>query len=125
ARGRHRCAHCRRAGGASGGCSDCARRRARVRRTADTEGTRMSDNAVVMPEPASAASAFRTEQLGFRYPSAGTDAVRELSIDVPRGAFYAIIGPNGSGKSTLLKLLLGTEQPAAGRALFDGREIGA
>lgn len=73
--------------------------------------------------PRHAAPAFQTERLGFRYPSARADAVQELSIEVPHGAFYAIIGPNGSGKSTLLKLLLGTEQPNIGRALFDGQDV--
>jgi iron complex transport system ATP-binding protein len=67
-----------------------------------------------------ATAAFETRTLSFRYPHASSDALREVSIVVPRGSFCAVIGPNGSGKSTLLRLLLGVEQPTAGGAYFEG-----
>lgn len=39
-------------------------------------------------------------------------ALQEVSLQVPEGAFVAIVGPNGAGKSTLLKALLGLERGA-------------
>ncbi len=44
----------------------------------------------------------------------GVHAVRDISLDVPAGAIFAIIGPNGAGKSTLLNLMSGIYRPDAG-----------
>lgn len=43
-----------------------------------------------------------------------TAAVNDISVDIERGSFTAIIGHNGSGKSTLAKLLSGVFVPASG-----------
>ena len=50
-------------------------------------------------------------------------AVRDVSIDVPRGEVVTIIGANGAGKSTLLKSFVGLEPVAGGRISFDGQDI--
>ncbi|MBC3986881.1 ABC transporter ATP-binding protein [Streptomyces sp. AC536] len=47
-----------------------------------------------------------------------------LSLDVPDGAFTAIVGPNGCGKSTLLRAFARLLRPDAGRVELDGREVG-
>ncbi|MFE0176188.1 ABC transporter ATP-binding protein [Streptomyces sp. NPDC059002] len=47
-----------------------------------------------------------------------------LSLDVPDGAFTAIVGPNACGKSTLLRALVRLLRPDGGRVEFDGREVG-
>jgi ABC-type lipoprotein export system ATPase subunit len=51
-------------------------------------------------------------------------ALAGISIDIPRGAFAAIMGPSGSGKSTLLHLMGGLDRPSGGELLVDGRLIG-
>lgn len=48
-----------------------------------------------------------------------------LSLDIPDGAFTAIVGPNACGKSTLLRSLVRLLRPAEGAVLLDDREVGA
>ena len=66
---------------------------------------------------------FRTRRLGYRYDEDAGDAVRDVDLAVPRGAFYAIIGPNGCGKTTLLRLLLGALEPRQGEVLYEDRPL--
>lgn len=42
------------------------------------------------------------------------EALRDVSFDLPAGAFMAIIGPNGAGKSTLLNVVMGLQAPTQG-----------
>ena len=41
--------------------------------------------------------------------------MEDLSFDLPRGGIVGIIGPNGAGKTTLFKMIMGQEQPDAGK----------
>ena len=50
-------------------------------------------------------------------------ALREVSLDVPRSGIVTIIGANGSGKSTLLRAISGLVPPRAGTIEFDGRSV--
>jgi lipopolysaccharide transport system ATP-binding protein len=57
-------------------------------------------------------------------------AVRDLTLQIPKGSVYGLIGHNGSGKSTLLKMIGGIYRPTAGTITTDGRvaaliELGA
>ena len=55
----------------------------------------------------------RLDRVRFRYPGAGQDALRELSLDLRAGEHIAITGSNGSGKTTLMLILAGRE-PTSG-----------
>ncbi len=56
---------------------------------------------------------------GFR------SVLEDVSLDIGRGDFLALLGPNGSGKTTLIKLILNLLTPAKGRILLMGREAAA
>ena len=51
------------------------------------------------------------------------DALRGISLDVPKGQLTAVMGPSGSGKSTLLHCLGAIVRPDAGRVVYAGREV--
>jgi len=50
---------------------------------------------------------------------------RDVNIDLPVGARYALIGPNGAGKTTLINLITGLLQPNEGQILLGGEDITA
>jgi iron(III) transport system ATP-binding protein len=49
-----------------------------------------------------------------------TAAVEDVSLEVPKNAFVAIVGESGCGKSTLLRLIAGLEDPDGGTIALDG-----
>lgn len=49
----------------------------------------------------------KVENVSFRYPKSDADALSGVSLEIPRGSFFALLGPNGAGKTTLLRLLCG------------------
>jgi putative ABC transport system ATP-binding protein len=74
------------------------------------------------PRPPTVVSA---EGLTRRYGAGDTavDALRGVSIDIPRGHLTAVMGPSGSGKSTLMHILAGLDRPTEGTVEIDGVEI--
>jgi ABC-type branched-subunit amino acid transport system ATPase component len=47
----------------------------------------------------------------------------DVSLQVSRGEFIALVGPNGAGKSTTLKSIAGFVTPKGGEVIFDGKPI--
>lgn len=48
-------------------------------------------------------------------------AIKDITVDTPRGAFTALIGPSGCGKSTILRILADLDAPSSGTASLLGR----
>jgi len=62
-------------------------------------------------------SYFSFDHVSFRYID-GTEALKDISLSIPKGKKVAILGENGSGKSTFFKLLIGLEKPTSGEIRF-------
>ena len=77
--------------------------------------------------PGAAGSALRAEHVHHWYYSPERSsfvmALEDLSLDVPDGAFVALLGPSGCGKSTLLNMFAGLIPPSLGTVSFRGRPI--
>ncbi|MBA69973.1 MAG: ABC transporter ATP-binding protein [Rhizobiales bacterium] len=52
-----------------------------------------------------------------------TQAVRDVSMTVPDGAFVVLLGPTGAGKTTTLRLIAGLEAPDAGTVTIGGAPV--
>ncbi|MEJ8308429.1 ABC transporter ATP-binding protein [Agrobacterium larrymoorei] len=60
----------------------------------------------------------------MRYGGAsGTLAVSNLTLNVDRGEFAAVVGPSGCGKSTLMKLVTGLHIPQCGNVIVGGKQV--
>ena len=59
--------------------------------------------------------------IGLSYGS--TEVLKDVTLRIEPGEFFALLGPSGSGKSTLLRLIAGFVQHSRGSLLVDGKDI--
>ena len=52
-------------------------------------------------------------------------AVADVSLEIPRGAFFSLLGPSGCGKTTILRMIAGFETPTSGEVWLNGQRIDA
>ena len=68
---------------------------------------------------------IKTENLSmlFTTEDVQTKALNEVSLEIKKGEFVAIMGPSGCGKSTLLNIMGTLDSSTSGKYFFDGKEI--
>ena len=59
----------------------------------------------------------------YRRGSQVIPVLEDITFDIPRGEFLALMGPSGSGKSTLLNMIAGIDKVDSGKVLVDGLDI--
>lgn len=82
--------------------------------------------APVTPEACPLHDALELREASFRYPGCADDkgdALRQISLRIPRGGMVGLIGPSGAGKSTVVGLLTGLLEPTSGVLLVDGQPL--
>jgi ABC-2 type transport system ATP-binding protein len=65
-------------------------------------------------------SILKLERVTKRF--AGHTAVKDLSLEVPRGGIFGLLGPNGAGKTTTIRMIMNILVPDEGRVLIFGQE---
>ncbi len=80
-------------------------------------------------EPGEPEIAVEAVNLSKTYASSGgqppVQALKDVSLAIPRGSFFGLLGPNGAGKSTLINILAGLVIKTAGEARVWGHDIEA
>lgn len=71
-------------------------------------------------------SLLRLENVSVDYPrrhASPVRAVADVSLEIPVGTIVGLVGETGCGKSSLGRAAVGIVRPAAGRVLFEGRDV--
>ncbi len=90
-----------------------------VDETAEVGEAATGDEQPVAPAPAGGGEvAIRIDRLTKRYGD--LFAVRDLSLEIPRGSVFGLIGPNGAGKTTTFSVLATLLRPTSGSVTVAG-----
>ena len=66
-------------------------------------------------------SAVSTRKISKNYGE--VEALRDLSLEFPRGQLTSLLGPSGCGKTTLLKIIAGLLEPTSGEVEVNGHKV--
>jgi phosphonate transport system ATP-binding protein len=66
---------------------------------------------------------LKVERLRMQYPKSRTAALQNVSFEVQKGEFIAILGLSGAGKSTLIRCLNLLVKPTNGRISWEGKDV--
>lgn len=69
------------------------------------------------------AKQLELKDVSFKYPTAATPSLQEVSLVVKRGEAVGFVGPSGAGKSTLVDVILGLFAPTSGVVSVDGSDV--
>lgn len=66
-------------------------------------------------------SIIRLKNIDFSYDS--KTVLKNVNLEIERGAFMGLVGPNGGGKTTIIKILLGLLKPDSGKVFINNQPI--
>ena len=67
--------------------------------------------------------AIEADSIVRTFNDGGVQALKGVSLHVPRGEVFGLLGPNGSGKTTMVRILSTILAPTSGRATVDGFDV--
>lgn len=63
------------------------------------------------------------DNVSYKYPNSDEYAVKNISLNIPKGDAIAFVGESGAGKTTLVDVILGLLSPESGAVYVDGKNI--
>jgi phosphonate transport system ATP-binding protein len=66
---------------------------------------------------------LEVKELRIRYTRSGPEILKDVSFNVEKDDFFAIIGPSGAGKSTLIRCINRLVEPSSGDVILNGENI--
>ncbi len=82
----------------------------------------VTDSVADLPEFAVEISGLTKTYPGFKH-APPKEALKDISLSIPRGCIFGLLGPNGAGKSTLINILAGLTIKTSGEARVWGYEV--
>lgn len=80
-----------------------------------------TSDALEKPAPVEMESAVSVRNVSKNYGA--VEALRDLSLEFPRGQLTSLLGPSGCGKTTLLKIIAGLLEPTSGEIEIEGKKV--
>jgi ABC-type bacteriocin/lantibiotic exporter with double-glycine peptidase domain len=73
----------------------------------------------IRKRPISCNDSIKLKSVSFRYPSAETDAIKQINLTIQKNTSVGLVGTTGSGKSTVADIILGLLIPHSGQVVID------
>jgi putative ABC transport system ATP-binding protein len=91
--------------------------------TRETNGKEKAEKKTPVATPAETIIRLKAISKSYERGGESLKILDQLDLEVPKGAFEALMGPSGSGKSTLLNLIAGLDRPTSGAINVAGKSL--